>query len=365
MAPDGKKIMMTLKAGIIGLGGVSDPHLSAYSQVAGIKVVAAAEPRQQRLDEMCAQHGFRGYTDYCAMLEQEDLDIACVLVPASLHREVTEACARAGAHVFCEKPIAMTLSDAQHMVSVCDQYGVKFFYGASYRFLPAIQKARELIDSGAIGEVLLMTESVLGGKGPQAHVPLGFVHCPKSGPGGSGMGLVDHGIHMIDLFPWLTNSEIVSVTGRGNISGETPATEHAHMQFANGAVGQLLYNDCTFDTDLPAEGVFSQGDAWGINGHIPADTWHANPGCIRIYGTRGSLRVFHYANHLFLHNEESLRQIQLPSQPPPAQFGMQMESFIRSIHADQPPEVTGQDGIIALRALLAVYDPRISVKDDQ
>jgi len=346
---------MTLKVGLIGLGGVSEAHLSAYAQVAEIQVVAAAEPRPQRLNEMCVLHGFRGYTDYREMLQTENLDIGCVLVPASLHREVTVACAESGVHVLCEKPMAISLIDAQTMVSVCAQQAVKFFYGASYRFLPAIQKAGELIKAGAIGEVTLMTESVVGGSGPEGHVPLGSAHCPQGGPGGSGMGLVDHGIHMIDLFPWLAHSSIVEVTGRGNISGEAPATEYTCMRLASGAVCHLLYNDCTFDTDLPAEGIFSHGDAWDIHGHVPADTWHAHPGCIRIYGTRGSLRIFHYANYLFLHDQDSLRQIPLVNQPPPAQFGLQMQSFARSVREDQPPEVTGQDGINALQALLSVY----------
>jgi len=347
---------MALKAGLIGLGAVSEAHLSAYPQVNGIKVVAASEPRQQHLGEMSARHGFRAYTDYHEMLETEDLDIACVLVPASLHREVTQACAEAGVHVFCEKPIAITLEDAQQMVSACEQNGVKFFYGASYRFLPAIQKTRELIASGSIGKVMLMTETVLGGRGLQSHIPLGFAHYPKGGPGGSGMGLVDHGIHMIDLFPWLTGSEIVNISGRGNISGDTPATEHVHMDLANGAVGQLIYNDCTFDTDLPAEGIFSQGAAWDINGPVPADTWHPHPGCIHVYGSEGSLRIFHYANHLYLNNCEGLCQVQLPNTPPPVQFGLQMESFVRSIQDNQAPEVSGQDGINALQALLTIYE---------
>ncbi len=345
-----------LKVGIIGLGGVSEAHLGAYQEVSGIEVVAAAEPRQERLDEMSALHGFRGYSDYRAMLETESLDIACVLVPASLHRQVVQTCAEAGVHVFCEKPIAITLVDAQQMVSICEQHGVKFFYGASYRFLPAVQKSRELIASGAIGEVTLMTESVVGGTGTDGHVPLSFAHYQKGGPGGSGMGLVDHGVHMIDLFPWLIDSEIVSISGRGNISGETPATEYVHMTLATGAVGQLLYNDCTFDTDLPAEGLFSHGASWDLNGYAPADTWHAHPGCIHVYGTKGSLRIFHYANQLFLNNKDGLRQIQLPNRPPPAQFAMQIESFAHSIREDRAPEVTGMDGINALRALLTIYE---------
>jgi predicted dehydrogenase len=347
---------MVLRAGIIGLGGVSEAHLSAYQLVDGIEVVAASEPRQQRLDEMSTLHGFRAYTDYQTMLENEDLDVVCVLVPASLHREVAQACAEAGVHVFCEKPIAISLADAEQMVSVCEQHGVKFFYGASYRFLPAIQKARELISSNTIGEVMLMTETVLGGLGLESHVSLGFVHYPEGGPGGSGMGLVDHGIHMIDLFPWLTGSEIVNISGRGNISGQLPATEHVHMDLANGAVGQLLYNDCTFATDLPAEGIFSQGASWDINGPVPADTWHPHPGCIHVYGSEGSLRIFHYANQLFLNDQDGLHQVQLPNRPPPVQFGIQMESFIQSIQEDRPSSVTGQDGINALRALLAIYE---------
>ena len=82
-----------LRVGIIGLGGVSEAHLSAYQQVPGVEVVAAAEPRQKRLDEMCSLHGFRGYSNYREMLEAESLDIACVLVPASLHGQVVQACA--------------------------------------------------------------------------------------------------------------------------------------------------------------------------------------------------------------------------------------------------------------------------------
>ncbi len=345
-----------LKVGIIGLGGVSEAHLNAYPEVTGITVVAAAEPRQERLEEMSALFGFRGYADYQEMLEKEELDIVCVLVPASLHRRVVQVCAEAGVHVFCEKPIAITLSDAERMVAMCEFHRVKFFYGASYRFLPAIQRARELINSGTIGDVMLMTEAVLGGVGQEGHVPLSSAHYPKGGPGGSGMGLVDHGVHMIDLFPWITDSEIVEISGRGNVSGEKPSTEYVNMTLANGASGQLLYNDCTFYADLPAEGIFSHGAAWDIYGHVPANSWHAHPGCIYIYGTRGSLRIFHYANQLLLNDKEGLRRVPLVNRPPPAQFALQMESFAHSIKEDLPPEATGRDGINALRALLTVYE---------
>ncbi len=170
------------------------------------------------------------------------------------------------------------------------------------------------------------------------------------------MGLVDHGIHMIDTFPWLMDTEICTVRGRGNISGETPTTETMHMDFANGSVGRLVYNDLTFSTDLPSDGLFSRGAAWSLAGYQPAGTWHKHPGSIQVHGTQGALRIFHYANKLFLMDAGGVRQIPLADRPPPAQFAMQMESFARSIAADQEPEVSAESGIKALRALLAVYE---------
>ncbi len=179
---------MTLRLGIVGLGAVAEAHLEAYEAIDEIDVVAAAEIKASRLREISEKHAFQPFSDYGAMLEKADLDMVCVLTPVNTHRAVTEAIAGAGLHVFCEKPIAVTLEDADTMVSVCCERGVKFFYGASYRFLPALTKAREMIRAGALGEVLLLTESVIGGGGPASHEPMGFDHYPAGGPGGSGWG---------------------------------------------------------------------------------------------------------------------------------------------------------------------------------
>ncbi len=347
---------MTKTVAIIGLGGVANAHLAAFTDVEEIDVIAGVEPRQERLDEMAARFGFRGYTDHQTMLEKEQPDIACVLTPAALHRPITEDCATAGVHVLCEKPIALGVTDAEAMLEVCETAGVQFFYGLTYRFLPAVTKAKELIAAGVVGDVKLLFESAIGGSGPEGFAHMGFSHYPKGSMGGSGMGIVDHGIHLVDLFPWLIGSRIVSVFGRGNISGEQPETEYACMNMANGAVGHLLYNDCTFSTDTPSEGMFSHGEAWNMDGSFAAaNSWHPHPGSIHVHGTRGSLRIFHYTNQLILRDTDGIRQIPLTVRPPPAHFGMQMESFVRSIEAGTPPATTGQDALNSLRALRAIY----------
>jgi len=92
------------------------------------------------------------------------------------------------------------------MISACRESGVQLCYGASYRYLPALIAAREIILSGQLGEILLLRESCIGGSGSQNRQTLGPHHFPPGGPGGSSMGLIDHGIHLIDTFSWLMDA---------------------------------------------------------------------------------------------------------------------------------------------------------------
>jgi len=146
-----------LRVGLVGLGDVAVPHLEAYAGSAAVEVVAGAELRSERRRVMGERFHLRTYATAAEMLGSERLDMACVLTPAAAHRAATEEIARHGVHVLCEKPIAVELHDAVAMVAACDGAGVKFCYGSSYRFLPAVARARELILAGAIGDVRLVT----------------------------------------------------------------------------------------------------------------------------------------------------------------------------------------------------------------
>jgi len=348
--------MNKLRVGLIGLGGVAEAHLEGYKQVETIQVVAGAEIQTERLARMAEKWRFKGYSDYGQMLAEENLDIACVLTPARFHREVTARVAEAGVHVLCEKPLAVSLDDARAMIEVCDKRGVKLAYGATWRFLPACRKAKEIIESGRLGRVMLMMETYVGGRGYDNFRDAGPMHYPPGGPGGGGMGLIDHGIHLIDMFMWLTGSPAASVFGRGNISGQPPATEYLTMILQNGAVGQLVYNEATLPCEMPTEGIFSWGGSWDINYNMTlGGGWEAQPQNFRVYGTRGALRVFHYANKLFLYEEGRREQIRVLDRPMPGNFAMQMESFARAIQEKKSPEATGSDGLRALAVALAAY----------
>lgn len=347
--------MAKLKVAIVGLGGVGGIHLEAYRTSDAVEVVAAAEIDPKKLGAAQARHGFKAFADYREMLTGATIDLVVVATPVSTHEEVVIAAAKAGHHVLCEKPLAVEVAAAKRMIQACKAAGVTLFYGATYRQLPALRAARDLVIRGEIGEVRLMREQEVGGTGPDGRQIMGFAHYPQGGPGGSGFGLVDHGIHLIDAFAWLTGSRVETVFGRGNISGADAAPEYLLMNFRSGALGHLLYEDSTFPTSLPGEGMFSWGAGWDINGYVPPGLWQNAPGCIHVHGSKGALRIFHYAQALFLTDKDGMRQIELKGRAAPGHFAAQVESCARSILDGAPVEVPGEVGLAALEVLEAAY----------
>jgi predicted dehydrogenase len=349
-----------LRIGLVGLGAVAGVHMKAYQGITTASVVSVADTEPSRMALTAQKLGVRGYSTLREMLLAESLDIVCVLTPPGSHEELVRLCAEARVHVLCEKPLALSVESCERMIEACRANGVRLCYGASYRYLSALNTAREMIRAGSLGQVLLLREYAVGGLGPARRATLDFNHYPRGGPGGSAMGLCDHGIHLIDAFPWLIDSPTVGVWGRGNVSGEAQEPEFVHLAYANGAYGQLLYEDGTYTTALPAEGSFSWGGGWSVSGpsadDVPSGSWHPDPGCIHVHGTRGSLRILHYANVLFFRDSSGVRQIRLPDQPVPANFTRQLEAFVDAIRFDSQTPVPGEAGLEAIRTLIGVYE---------
>src|ERR1700754_2155876 len=139
------------------------------------------------------------------------------------------------------------------MVEPCRAAEVPLAYGSFYRFLGPVAEARRAIADGRVGRVELVVETFVGGRGPAGQQAIGHDHYPAGGPGGTGMGLVDHGIHFFDVVPWLTGSPVVSALGRGNRSGSPLRPEFALLTLASGATAHLLCHDGTWSTSLPGE----------------------------------------------------------------------------------------------------------------
>lgn len=347
-----------LRVGIVGAGGsVADVHFHAYRTLPSIEVVASAELNADALARVVEKWGVAGYADLEEMLEKEALDIACICVPARYHRAVAEQIAAHKVHILVEKPLATSIEDGQAILDVCALQGVKLYYGASYRSLTANMKAREMIQRGDLGEVSMAMEVVIGGSGLASYTECGPHHYAPGTPGGCGMGIMDHGIHLIDLFSWFLGAEVETVFGRGNISGAHPASEHVTMTYSNGAVAHLIANTISFPTLLPTEGIARWGGSWDSQNVLTlAPGWSEHPVNYQIYGSKGALRIYPYAEQLMFFGKDGLVPVRLDHHPMPQNFALQMQSFVDSIRDGREPAVTGQDGLNALKIILAAYE---------
>ncbi|MEN8210080.1 MAG: Gfo/Idh/MocA family oxidoreductase [Thermodesulfobacteriota bacterium] len=345
-----------VNVGLIGLGDVSRVHLAAYQSVETARIVAGADIDKARAEKMANQWGFTGYTDYHDMLKKEAIDAVVVCVPCRYHREVVEAVAGYGKPVLVEKPLAGSLEDGKAMIETCRKQNIPLMYGASYRFLPACIKAKKMIEENLLGDISMMTEWSMGVQGRENYTDLGEHHYYPGSFGGSDMGMVDHGVHLIDLFRWFLQSEVVSVYGKGNISCRTPGTEHATLNFDNGTTAHLIYNEITFSSDLESEGIYKWGGSWEPDGTlVMGGGWESHPGSIRVHGSSGALRIYHYANHLFHFDKDGSHPIALQNRPMPGNFGMQLESFIKSVRNDTLLSVPAEEGLKSLEVIEAIY----------
>src|SRR5882762_1306550 len=137
-----------VKVGIIGSQFEADIHAAAFKiATEGAEVVAVASPTPGNAAAMAKRYGIpRVFTDYREMLKERDIELITIAAPNGLHAQMTSDCAQAGKHVVCEKPLAMTVEEAEQMIHVTRQAGVLLLYAEELFFTPKYLKAKEMAD---------------------------------------------------------------------------------------------------------------------------------------------------------------------------------------------------------------------------
>src|ERR1035437_693394 len=144
-----------VKVGIIGSQFEADIHAAAFRIMPDeAEVVAVASPTPGHAAEMARKYGIpRAFLDYREMLAEPGIEMVTIAAPNQLHARMTADIARAGKHVVCEKPLAMTIEEADGMIEICCKQGVLLMYAEELFFTPKYVKAKEMADQGAFGKV--------------------------------------------------------------------------------------------------------------------------------------------------------------------------------------------------------------------
>ncbi|MFQ6094427.1 MAG: Gfo/Idh/MocA family protein, partial [bacterium] len=182
--------------GIIGCGDVADRKSGpAFNQVEGSELVAVMRRDAAKSREFAKKHGAKKwYTKVENLLADEDINAIYVATPVHLHCEHTIAAADAGKHVLCEKPMAVNVAQCQQMIQACKSNGVKLMIAYYRRFYPSVKKMKEVMESGAIGDIVLARVNLTGYYNPSQ--PGEWRTDPLIAGGGV---MMDVGSHRLDL----------------------------------------------------------------------------------------------------------------------------------------------------------------------
>ncbi len=233
-----------IRAAIVGLGTwgqnlVRSVQGSSPSSKlsSSIQFTTAATRNVEKGRAVAETYGLRLLPTYEDVLRDPDVDAVVLATPHSLHTDQIVAAARAGKHVFSEKPLGLDAASAQRAVAACAEHGVTLGVGYNWRYQPALQRIRQLIDDGTLGRVLHIEGNFCG---PSAYrFPKGhWRHDREEVPAG---GMTGRGVHVIDAMLYLAGP-IAQVTAQSHRLAQdfgVDDTTSMLLRFASGATGYL------------------------------------------------------------------------------------------------------------------------------
>ncbi len=226
---------------ILGAGRVSGNHAKAIAETPGARLSGVFDIDEARVEAFEAKHGCPGWTDMEQALTQADAQIVMIGLPNHLHAQATIAACQAGKHVFVEKPMANSIDECDQMIAAATKAGVHVLVAHSQRYFASTIRAREIVQSGEIGQPVFATDTWYKPFGMAARLPW-FLDRAQGG----GMWLMN-GAHMIDRTCWVLDTEVVSVKGliktafHDSKDLKTDDTNMALLQLKNGTYATIVH----------------------------------------------------------------------------------------------------------------------------
>jgi len=297
-----------INVGVIGVGAMGYNHARVYYRLEEANLVAVSDVSERTLNKVCEKYDAKGYSDYEDLLKDPEIEVVSVCVPTTHHHDVVMKAIEYGKHVLVEKPIAFSLEEAEEMIAAAKEKGVILGTGHVERFNPAVQKAKELIENDVIGDVVSASAKRVGPFPPRI----------------KDVGVcIDLAIHDLDVMYYLFNEDVEQVYGTmSSILDKTDFEDHAEIMvsFTN-ATGILEVNWLTPYKRREIE-------ITGTDGIISVDYIEQS---IEVFGK--------FAQDINIKHEEPLKE--------------ELKSFLEAVDEGKDPVITGEDGLNALKMVIA------------
>jgi myo-inositol 2-dehydrogenase/D-chiro-inositol 1-dehydrogenase len=329
-----------LHVGLIGAGRIGQVHASTIAYRGALAQLAAVtDPLPGAAQALAAKFRVPAIgTDYQAIIADPEIDAVLICTPTDTHAEIIMAAAKAGKHIFCEKPVALNLKDTDAAIQAAERAGVKLQIGFNRRFDANFARVRKAIVGGEIGDPHIVH---IVSRDP-APPPIAYVRS-------SGGIFLDMTIHDWDIARFLIGSEIDEVYVQGGVMVDPAIGEAGDidthvtlLRFANGVIG-------TIDNSRKAVYGYDQR--------------------VEVFGSAGAIHIENnYPNNGVLSTAKSVHR-DLPlnffMQRYVDAFAAEVEAFVAAVSGDTPVPVSGHDGRMALAVGLAAqksYAERRPVK---
>jgi myo-inositol 2-dehydrogenase / D-chiro-inositol 1-dehydrogenase len=316
----------TVGVGLVGAGRMGSFHAETlHSRVPGAELVAVADPAPDAARRLTEQLAGRAFTDPQALVDDPHVQAVVIATPARTHAALVVACAEAGKAVFCEKPMALTLAEADAAVAAADRAGTVLQVGFNRRFAADFAAAREVVATGGIGTPQLL-RSVIRDPGladPGAVRPWTIFY--------------ETLIHDLDALLWLhAGAEPVDVYA---VADALVAPDFKDAGLLDTAVVVVRFDDGAIAT---AEASFSAAYGYDIRGEV-----FGSAGMVTAGTTRQTAMQHWTADGL--HAPTVRRDTDLFA----ATYTAELTHFVDCVRTGVTPQVTGADALRALALALA------------
>jgi len=362
--------MAEVKMGVVGCGSIAEiAHLPSIAGQPEARLIAVCDIDADRAQAAAAKWGAQQwFTDYREMYEKAKLDAVVIATPNNVHRNQAVAAAQADLHVVVEKPLAVTNKEAWDIVHTCKKAGVKLMVGCDRRFWIHNQWAKELIEQGVIGR-LLMSRACLHEHwyNYQNHVAkTDFrLNCKVAG----GAAINDTGAHAIDLVTWLNGSKVKRAVGVAKRLAMPESytlcddTALVMVEFENGALGSISCNRFSPAVNQATELCGTEGTIFtATDATNPFQSWPMAVYTNKDYTIETLpqiLRNYRWPELFWVEDiiGGTVRKRWVPICPPrhPNNYERMTAHFLDCLINDKEPLVSGEDGARAVEVMCAAW----------
>ena len=333
---------MSLKYAIIGCGRISPNHIAAAVEN-GLDIVALCDIDETKMDDTIENFNLpkniKKYIDYKEMIQSEDLELVAICTESGKHGKIALDCIDAGVNLIIEKPIALSLEEADEIIARSEEKNVKVCACHQNRFNKSVQKIREAMEHGRFGRLLYGTAHIRWNRGEDYYTQASWRGTWEQ----DGGALMSQCIHNIDLLRWMMGGEITEVVGMtDNLTHDFIEAEDLGMalvKFSNGSYGIIEGTTNIYPRNLE-ETLY----IFGEEGTVKAGGKSVN-----------IIENWEFADKL--DDPEEVKEKYHENPPTVYGFGHNplYADVIDSIKNDRQPYVTAKDGRNALELVLAIY----------